>query len=301
MKTFLKSIWQRILALDNQPLNDEIRKLQHQVEELQSQELEYKKDILSKEALLKSYSLLIEERDNQIKSLDPRTDEEKQLEEFWNNKYKTGIITYNGRYTPSGVQIPVPINLMVTPNDPVIKQDLIAWGLHKTGEDPETLAPKVYRKYFDKYYKYRFDKDSWGKAEMWEYFYEMRENSRLKKEEKLPYDCDSHAQALAGYLIEAGVPRWMVRAVVGNTSIGAHSTLHVYSMVDYAWHHLNSTYGNTIHTKVSKYPTNRDAKNPTTNTGNDIIGIYHIWFSFNDLNMWYDKVEDIPKDLQLVR
>lgn len=57
---FLKDLWHKILALDNQPLNDEIRKLQHQVEELQSQELEYKKDILSKEALLNHYIDVIE-------------------------------------------------------------------------------------------------------------------------------------------------------------------------------------------------------------------------------------------------
>ncbi len=259
----------------------------------------------SKNTELSSQLLVIQKENADLKQLviklTPITTEETELEKFWNSKYNTGIITYPGRYLPTGEQISAPVNLLVTPNDPVMISDLKEWGLYRTGEDPETLIPKIDKKYYEKYYVYRLDKLSWGgKSEVWEYFYEMRENSRLKKEKKLPYDCDSHAQAKAGLYICAGVPRWRVRVVVGNTSIGAHSTNHIYSMVDYAWHHLNSTYGGTLYDRVSDYPKNSDAKNPETNTGTDIIGIYKIWFSFNDLYMWYDKVEDIPKELQVL-
>lgn len=287
----LKSIWQRILALDNQPLNDRISEL----EALLDTEIDNYNFMKEQyESMQKTKNELLEE----LNTFKP-SQEEQTLQSFWDNKYNTGIITYKGRYLVTGEQIPVPVNLLITPNDPAIIQDLKDWKLYNTKEDPETLIPKIYKKYFDKYYKYRFDKDSWGKAEMWEYFYEMRELSRIKKEEKLPYDCDSHAQALVGYYIAAGVPRWRVRVVVGNTSIGAHSTVHAYSMLDNRWHHLNSTYGSTHKTKISNYPKNTDAKNPITNTGTDIIGIYRIWFSFNDVGMWYDKVEDIPKELQV--
>jgi hypothetical protein len=303
---FFQSLWHRITRQELiDTLYQTINKNLQTIEELNSQEQEYKNTILEKEKLLKGYADLMAERDEEIEDLISElntfkpSQEEQTLQSFWDNKYNTGIITYKGRYLVTGEQIPVPVNLLITPNDPVIIQDLKDWKLYNTKEDPETLIPKIYKKYFDKYYKYRFDKDSWGKAEMWEYFYEMREKSKIKKEEKLPYDCDSHAQALAGYYIAAGVPRWRVRVVVGNTSIGAHSTVHAYSMLDNRWHHLNSTYGSTHKTKISSYPKNTDAKNPTTKTGTDIIGIYGIWFSFNDIGMWYDKVEDIPKDLQL--
>lgn len=304
---FLKDLWARITRQELiDTLYQTINKNLQTIEELNSQEQEYKNKIRDKEQLVTYYCNEIYDKDAEIddlitelKTFKP-SEEEQILQDFWNNKYNTAIITYPGRYTPTGVKISAPVNLLITPNDPVIISDLKSWNLYKTGEDPETLIPKIYKKYFDKYYKYRYDKDSWGKAEMWEYFYEMRELAKIKKEDKLKFDCDSHAQALVGYYIAAGVPRWRVRVVVGDTSIGAHSTVHVYSMLDNRWHHLNSTYGSTHKTKISSYPKNTDAKNPETNTGTDIIGIYRIWFSFNDVGMWYDKVEDIPKTLQVL-
>jgi len=227
-------------------------------------------------------------------------EDNQDLIDYLNNKHKGANITYRGRYLVTGERIPIPVNLLITPTDPVIIQDLKDWGLYRTGESPETLGPKIHKKYKQVYYKYRRDITAWDKYEFWEYFYEMRERARLEGLDKLEFDCDSHAQALAGYYIAAGIPRWRVRVVVGNSYVGGHSTNYIYSIIDNKWHHLNSTYGScTGYDELTRFPTHTDAKSKTNTTGNDMLGIYKVWMSFNDLYCWCDFDDDIPENLKI--
>ena len=77
------------------------------------------------------------------------------------------------------------MNVLLTPNDPDIIEDLKKWKLYRTGEDPETLAPKIYKKVFQTYYRYLYDKEVWNENEVWEMSFEMYEKIRekLKKNE----------------------------------------------------------------------------------------------------------------------
>jgi len=218
-----------------------------------------------------------------------RTLKEKELENYWNDKYKTGRITYRGRSLPFSKKVcTIPVNILITPHDPYIKSDLKNWGFFDDDEDWETKIPKIYKKIREEYYKYRYDRLVWGADEVWEFPFEMRAKGFSKG-----FDCDSYSHFQASYYIAAGFPRWRVRVVCGNTQLGGHSTIYIYSMKDGEWHHLNSTYGRDYN-EISKFPTHKDAEE-----GNDRIGINNVWFSFNDLNCWYDFKGDIPDELEL--
>ena len=297
IKEYFKNIYNNIVISNDQPMLDRIKEQDKIISILENLNKELNETITAQQNTIK-------EKDELIASLDYRTEEEKQLETFWNNKYNKGIIRYLGRSYPfSTTKIKFPLNVLLTPNDPDIIEDLKKWKLYRTGEDPETLAPKIYKKVFQTYYRYLYDKEVWNENEVWEMSFEMYEKIRekLKKNEIAGFDCDSWGCFLNSFYIAAGIPRWRVRSVAGMTVLGGHYTCHLYSMVDNKWHHLNSTYGGTFHNKISDYPLITDARNPTNNTGNDIIGLYNIWFSFNDLYMWYSKAEDIPKELQLTK
>lgn len=310
LSDWLRYQYNKIVTSNDSTYLDIINTLERQVEELQSEEQNYKGIINGKNKLIEDYMLLIEDRDSNIKDLQlalylaKPSFEEQETEEFWNTKYNQATITYPGRSYPfSNKAIYAPINVLVTPNDPRVISDLKAWGLYRTGEDPETLVPKIYKKVYNTYYKYIFDKDVWGVNEVWEFPFEMfcKIDEQAKLGNKAGFDCDSWGCLLASYYIASGVRRWRVRCVAGDTSIGGHYTNHIFSMEDYKWHHLNSTYGGTLKNKISEYPLNSDAKDPVTKVGKDIIGIYRVWFSFNDLYMWYSKVDDVPKELQVIK
>lgn len=217
---------------------------------------------------------------------------EKALEKHWENKYPMANITHECRSLPfSKKPISVPVNLMITKHDPNIRDELIKWGLYKTGEDDETLVPKIDRKIYEKYYKYAFDESVWGFPEVWEFFFEM-----LNKGFKEGFDCDSFANMKASYYLAAGVPSFKVRCVGGltNTIVDGeqmgHLTDYVLSMKTGKFHHLNSTYGQLWKT-ISEYPTHQDAEE-----GRDDVGIVFVWFSYNDKSCFHDFKSKINLD-----
>lgn len=288
--------YKEIIAADKQRNDD----LNAEVSSLNVENLQLKSEIDQKTALLETKTLEISNLEDLLEQYEVE-DDNQELIDYLNNKHRQAKIVYNGRYLITGEKISVPVNLMITPNDPVIIQDLKEWGLYRTGEDPETLAPKIHAMYKSKHYKYRYDNNAWGKYEFWEYFYEMVARAKSEGLDKLPFDCDSHAQALAGYYIAAGIPRWRVRVVVGNTYVGGHSTNYLYSTVDNKFHHLNSTYGIcTGYDQIHKFPVHEDAKSNSNKSGKDMLGVYNTWMSFNDLICWCDFDDDIPENLKII-
>lgn len=188
-----------------------------------------------------------------------------------NEEYPEANVVYSGRTLPnSQTMCSVPVSILVTPNDWQIIKDLKDWGLYRTNEDHETLIPKIYKKILQKFYKYDYDINVWGKDEIWEWPFETR--TRYSK----GADCDSWAIVQASYYIASGVNPAFIWCVAGNTSLGGHCTVYVYSKNDSKFHHLNSTYGNMFET-VSEFPTHKDAEEER-----DKIGISSVWFSFNN-------------------
>ena len=269
----------------------EIVSLKAQVSDLTVAYNNKQKDIDALYLTTNKYKAII----NDLEAEQSEVEDISELEEYWNTKYTSSALVYKGRPLPlKNANVDIPINILITPNDPFIKKDLIKWGLYETGEDAETLVPKIYKKIKSNYYKYAFDKATWGVTELWEFPFEVR---AARVDLGLGVDCDSWSHFMASYYIAAGIPNWQVHVVVGNTSLGGHSTIYVYSKHDYNWHHINSTYGaGWSKTRVSSYPTHADAE-----AGKDKIGISKVWFSFNNEFSWYKFVSDIPKELQEVK
>ncbi len=243
--------------------------------------------IQGKKDIIKSADAKIARLERKLNSL-----QESNIEKQLNNAHPKGNISYTGRPLPFGKKnVDFPINILITPNDFNIIKDLKRWKLYQTGEKHETLIPKIYKKIKQYYYKYDFDKNTWGTNELWEFTFESMAKLKIKK----GIDCDSWSHFQMSYYVAAGLKEAFGRVVVGNCEYGGHSTIYIYSLEDNQWHHLNSTYGQFSRmSKVSKYPTHEDARN-----GKDKIGITKVWFSFNRLHSWYKFGKDIPKELKI--
>jgi len=230
-------------------------------------------DILDKEEEIQQLTIDLQEMVEKVHEKEM----EGELEAFWNNKYPKAIITYGGRYLPfSDKKIQVPVSVLITPTDPIILEDLKEWGFLDSNESWETLIPKIYLKIKRKYYEYEFDRKVWGKDEVWEFPFEMREKGFKKG-----YDCDSWMIFQLSYYIGCGCPEWRLRGVGGNTRRIGHATVYVYSLETREWHHLNSTYGSMFTgISLSQYPTHDDAGKA------DDMGIVRVWFSFNNKYAW---------------
>ena len=233
-----------------------------------------------------NYSFLvnrIQEKNNEIstliKSIDTLKQEDKLNKELL-ERYPSKRISWNARSFPfSTEKCSVPVQVLITPTDPYIIQDLKEWKLYKTGEDYETLIPKIYKKIKEKYYKYEYDRNVWGENEVWEFPFELREKGFDKG-----FDCDSWGSYLVSYFRAAMLPAGKVWCVAGATNIivggvqMGHHTVYVWSDVDKKFHHLNSTYGvRFMCDKISQFPTHKDAEE-----GKDNIGIHTVWCSYND-------------------
>jgi hypothetical protein len=239
--------------------------------------------ILSEE--LESYSSM-EEENTSLKennealvaenlSLETQLENEDESNELI-NEYPSKLVYYNGRVLPlSSKNIKVPVTVLITPTDGKIIQDLKDWKLYQINEDIETWIPKIYKKVMSTYYSYKYDEDTWGLSEFWEFPFELFAKYPTGK---INADCDSFSILLVSYIRAAGVPAGYVWSVAGNTYSGeGHSTVYCYSPIDGKYHHLNST--STIYYKnVSDYPTHADAE-----SGKDDIGIASVWLSFNDI------------------
>lgn len=296
---FLKKIWNSILALNDQPFIDEITKLQLEkltIETTLNEKIDGIRD--SYDSQIQNLNATIGELKTSLNQFQP-PEPERILKEYWDNKYNKGNIVYLGRSYPfSEKRCNVPVTVLITPTDGFIIDDLKAWGLYRTGEDAETLIPKIYRKIRAKYFHYQYDKNVWGFYEVWEFPFEMREWAETEKN-GWKFDCDSWASFIVSYIIASGVNSWRVKVVIGNCYGGGHSTVYAFSMIDNDWHHLNSTYGNANHLQINKYPTHKDARNPITKTGTDSAGIYKVWLSYNDKNSWYKFETDLPTTMEL--
>jgi len=237
--------------------------------------------IQNREADLIVAARTIEDKNQEIEKLKTMMPETDQEEAKVNGEYPNAEIYYEGRSLPfSKTKIKFPVNVLITPNDPRIISDLKKWGLYQTGEDPETLIPKIYRKIFIEYYKYEYDKNVWGEEEVWEFPAEL---FAKYDRGKISADCDSFSHLMKSYYLAAGVPDWRVRVVCGMTSLGGHSSIYCYSKKSSKWRHINSTFGSAIFDTLSEYPTHTDARE-----GKDKIGISTVWFSFNWARSWYN-------------
>jgi len=282
----IKNFLSKDILLENEELKEEIEILNKELYELGKSliKIEDYRDKLIEE---------IDEKNKQIIDLNVIIDILKiskinKDEKFWNNKHPKKLILYPARSLPfSETKCPVPITVLITPNDRTIYEELVSWDLVGNDEtDWETHIPDIYHKIREEYFKYEKDINTWGKPEVWEFPFELKAKIFL---DNSGFDCDSWSHFIVSYFRAAGFPAWRVRVVVGDTDIGAHSTIYVYSEESKKWHHLNSTFGRRLH-RISDFPTHKDAED-----GFDKLGIKKVWFSFNDKFSWstFDDIEDM--------
>ena len=218
------------------------------------------------------------------------------LANYWNNKYPKANIEYRGRtFGTSKKKINIDIRLLVTPQDFHIHDILKKNNLYyKTGSMDDHIV-KVYHFIKKKYYKYVYDNTNYGILEFWEFPFEVLEG--LEKKYAEGYDCDSFAHLIVSFLIASKIPNWKTRVVVGNSKLGGHSTVYCHCDGTNKYHHLNSTMGGKSgFKKLSDYPTTGDAEN-----GKDNIGIYKVWFSFNNEFSWHKFSSAARKDFKKVK
>ncbi|HQO99305.1 MAG TPA: hypothetical protein PL042_01665 [Caldisericia bacterium] len=312
-----KEVILSLLGVDLEEYNEEIKDLEEKLSESESEIKELKNTIESKSKTITTLmsqktelTSLNKDLDSHIELLQNRLtflseqlgdftedSEETRLEEYYNNKYPDSTIKYIARSFPfSTTEVAVPLNVLITPNDPDIIAYLKSWKLYQTGEDPETLVPKIYNKVYKLFYKYLYDEQVWNSDEVFEFPFEMINliKKGLENNKKQGFDCDSWSILLESFYIASGVPRWRCRVVAGLCKLGGHSTNEIFSMKDKKWHHLNSTYGFTIYDNLSDYPTHEDIWSPTNTSGKDTLGIYSYYFSYNDKYIWRKADLELP-------
>jgi len=264
------------------PLKLKIEGLNTEITRLKDTLSLFNEIVAEKEKTLQDNLILIDKQFAQIREVEDenyRLSYSHPMEQYWNERRSYADIKYAGRYLPMSKvkKISIPVQLYVTPNDTDILKDIKTYGLNV--KDPLKCNDdivKIYRHTRTKpsnSYRYIYDEENLGVPEFWFFPFELR---FAKKG-----DCDDWGNELASYLIAAGVPRFRVRCVVGNTwGGGGHHTVYVLGDDFKTWYHINSTTGIAyIRGKVlTEFPTSNDSK--------DSIGIKDVWFSYNDTHSW---------------
>ena len=193
--------------------------------------------------------------------------------DYWDNKKPKAIIEYNGRYLPlTKRKLAVPVQLFITPNDPIIVADIRSNNLEISNfKDINTAILSIFRVLSSRI-KYKSDTDSFGVPEVWLFQFELRKIGCG--------DCEEYSHQLVSYLIAAGVPRYRVREVCGLTYNNfGHSTVYVLGDDNKTWYHLEATRTNVHETTLTQLPTSKSS--------DDLYGISDVWFSFNDINAYH--------------
>lgn len=257
-------------------------------ETIHQKELEYAKLMEQKEgdnSLVQELNDQISELKTELALLEAANDQAIKLAEFekiWDSNHTKSLITYQGRTFPNSKNyISVPLQVFVTPGDPVIMKDIIKYNLKII--DPVNCNDQILNIYkFTRTnpsnpYRYKYDEATIGFPEFWMFPFELRNAGAG--------DCDDWGIELASYLIAAGLPSFRVRCVAGNCrgyDGAGHLTVYVLADDMKTWYHLNST------TPISMITAKKLTELPDAKDKNDLIGIASVWFSFNDKNAWSD-------------
>lgn len=224
---------------------------------------------------ISSYRIYESESDNIVSIYE-------QAKEYWNNKYDKKLIVTAFRdrmvheITPGNdPKKKLPIQLYITPNDPVIIQDLkdnnlMVQDIYNCNDDIFRIYNHSRTKKINPY-NYESDSEVTGLNDYWMFPWELRQFGKG--------DCDDWAAELASYYIAAGVPNWRVRVTVGNTYTGqGHSTVYVLMDDLKTWRHTNST-GWAIRSG------DMSLNNGVFNLDRG-LAIKSVWYSFNNEFSW---------------
>ena len=127
------------------------------------------------------------------------------LEDYYNTKYPSEPIFYNGRVLPgSKTRIPVDVRDFFTLEDEMVKN--VVKGL-KMSTQTDNQKALTCLKFIIQNFPYKSDSTNYGNGEFWSMPYESIN--------KKSGDCEDGSILLANMLILAGVPAWKIRINCG--------------------------------------------------------------------------------------
>jgi hypothetical protein len=198
-----------------------------------------------------------------------------ELLNFYQDKYAAADVIYSGRYyetladrkAGTVTYYPEDVRMFVTPDDFRFKNQVEPFQLaqmikEQNGDFHKGCDQLVFLVWSFLPPHYTAEQNAWGQTEYW--------NTPQESYAGAPMDCEDHANRLVSYLRATGLPAKMVFNVVGDTSLGGHSTV-FYFASDLKWHHIEATAR-----AIAVLDT------PTKEFTNDPLWVKSVWFRFND-------------------
>lgn len=201
------------------------------------------------------------------------------LRDYYNNKYPTSPIFYNGRVlSGSNKRFKVDVRNFFTLNDENINNIVKSLKLTSQTDNQKALTCL---KWIIKSFPYKSDTTNYGLGEFWCMPYESLS--------KMSGDCEDGAIILANLLLLSGIPNWKVRINCGyvfepisKKQIG-HAYLTFYDEESEKWVIMDWCY----YTNLKKIIDREEYKKESM--------YQEVWFSFNDKNSWATTSGDVRK------
>ncbi|WP_298753759.1 transglutaminase-like cysteine peptidase [uncultured Arcobacter sp.] len=247
---WFKSIWEKILALDNKEFEDKILELESAI--LDYQFVISQKDITIEENLkiINQFKQELEDAEKEIDELFDMFDEVDELETYWNNKRPSINYKYPARPGFSKSQrIPVDPRIFWV-NDSSIPRIL-------TGNDDTKAMNALKRTIKD--IQYISDTKQFKENEVWLFPFETQHFGMG--------DCEDGAIYLANIMLKSGIPYWRIRLNAGNVKGGGHCWVTYLRESDNKWYILDWCYWADESLKWKLW--------------DDAEKYYDIWFSWN--------------------
>ena len=195
------------------------------------------------------------------------------ISDYWNNKHPKRSIIYQGRAIRGyDKRIPIDVRNMIFEDDDLLK------GVTKgfSGRSNDELAWSCQR-WIVRNIRYVGDKEKTGIEECWQY-----PNETLVT---LTGDCEDGAILMASLMLNCGIPSWRVRVTAGlvKSGKGAETGGHAYVTYcresDNNWVILDWCYYEDSARSIKDKP-----------IFNKVSMYKEIWFSFNNLYSWSNKI-----------
>jgi hypothetical protein len=209
--------------------------------------------------------------------------DEKQLEEFWNNKRPKNVIAYTGRAIPKknplgeGVilkeRVQIDVKTMFTDHDAFLFKIIEKFSLKGNSHD-ETM--QNIQKWVVKNVQYLGDDINNYTMEYWQFPFETLSCKTG--------DCEDGAILMASLAVCAGIPAFRVRVVAGmvqpapTAPQGGHGYVSYLRESDNQWIILDWCYLEDSQVPMNLKPLHKD--NPYYK---------EVWFSFNNQYSWSDR------------
>lgn len=209
---------------------------------------------------------------------------EKQLRDYWNNKWEKKSVIYTSRTLPKRTtEISTDVRSFICANDDIVKELIEKYDLKKKTYNETAHACQ---KFVVDFLTYTDDETNDGAEEFWQFPCETIA-SRLG-------DCEDGAILMASLMINAGIPNWRVKVAAGTVQPQPTAPLGGHAYCIYLADRADETKEWEIHDwcyfEDSAVPT---GKKYLAKDGG-YKGVYKdIWFTFNNQYAWSNEISKV--------